>query len=104
QRAAAVFFSAALGLSAASWVMASLPETFAINATILVFVFLTQRPEFGRPALHKVRFVANIVFGALSIGVAVPNIVYIMLGHANSMRTAQPTVRRRLAVFALLAL
>jgi hypothetical protein len=100
QRAAAIFFSLAFGLSAALWLVASLPETFAINAMIIVIVFLMQRPEFAQPVRQKLRFAGNVVFAALAIGVAVPNIVYVMLGQANSLRGAQPTIRRRAAVFA----
>jgi tetratricopeptide repeat protein len=100
QRAAAFVFSFLYGLSATLWVIASLPETFAINATIIVAAFVVQTPNFGQPVRHKARFAANVLFAALAIGVAVPNIVYVMLAHANVLRSAQPTLRRRVMVLA----
>ena len=87
------------GLSATVWVLASIPETFAVNAACIVAVFLLHRPEFAQPSRERMRFALNGLLAALAMGVAVPNIVYPTLGMASNLRSAQPDFRRRARVF-----
>lgn len=99
-RLPAVLFTMLYGLAATTWVLSSIPETFAISSGLLVIMLWMQRPDFAQPRRFPVRFALNAVVAALAVGVAVPNIVYAALGCANNVRYAQPTTRRRIAVFA----
>lgn len=94
----ALLFSLLYGFAATTLVLASIPETFAINSAIIVTVFLMHRPEFGQPLRHTFRFVCNAIVAALAMGVAVPNIVYPALGFVSNLRKAQPDALRRLTV------
>lgn len=97
----ALLMTVLYGVAAAAWVLSSIPETFAISSGMIVAVLLMHRPEFAQPRTHPGRFALNAIVAALAVGVAVPNIVYAALGFASNLRSAQPTVRRRIGVFAL---
>lgn len=100
----AILFAVLYGLAAATWLLASIPETFAISSTLIVVMFLLHRPEFAQPRAQPIRFAANALVAALAVGVAVPNLVYAGLAFASNVRMAQRTVRRRLAVLGAYAL
>jgi hypothetical protein len=96
----ALGFALLYGVSATHWILASIPETFAVNSAVIVGTFLMHRAEYSQPKQHPLRFSLKALLAALGTGVSVPNFVYAMLGHLSSLRTALPTVRRRVASLA----
>lgn len=96
----AVLLTGLYGFAATTWVLSSIPETFAISSGMIILIVLIHRPEFAQPHCHPGRFVLNAIVAALAVGVAVPNLVYVALGMASNLRSAQTTTRRRIAVFA----
>jgi hypothetical protein len=96
----ALGFALLYGLSATHWILAAIPETFAANSAVIVGTFLMHRPEYSQPQQHPVRFSLKALLAAVGTGVSVPNIVYAVLGHLSSARTALPTKRQRAASLA----
>jgi len=97
----ALLMTVLYGLAAAAWVLSSIPEAFATSSGMIVAMLLMHRPEFAQPRASPVRFALNATVAALAVGVAVPNIVYAALAFASNLRSAQPTLRRRIGVFIL---
>jgi hypothetical protein len=84
----ALVFSIAYGLSATTWLLASVPETFAVNASIVATCFFLQDPRFAHPLRCPLRFGAFVLLSVFAIGVTVSNTVYVVLGYLANVRRA----------------
>jgi hypothetical protein len=94
-RVAALAFAVLYGLSAAVWLLSSIPETFALSAAAIVGLFLMQGATFARPSGSWGRFGAFVVLSALSIGVTVSNAAYVIFASLANVRSTEPSWRGR---------
>lgn len=101
ERGAAASFAVLYGTCATTWILSSIPETFAFSAAAIVGCFVMNGSSFARPRERPARFVAFSFVSALAVGVTVSNAAYVGLACAANAREGQSSWRKRMEVLAM---
>ena len=92
----AFLFTFLHGVAASCWLMAAIPDTFAVNATFVCGAFLLSDPRFAQPLRRPVDFCITAVVSALAIGLTAPNAVYVVLAQLSASHRAHAAKLRRI--------
>lgn len=95
RRLDALMLAALFGVTSSLWLLSSIPETFAINALVIVLSFWLQSAAFAWPVRHPLRFAGYVVYTVVALGIALPNLVYAFLGYLNNVRRTTGAVSGR---------
>ncbi len=91
----AVAFAILFGTCSTVWLLASVPETFALNAAVITACFLMREQSSWPSRENTWRFATFVLLSALAIGVTVTNGVYVVLAYLVDLRRSQTTWRSR---------
>ncbi len=92
----AFLFTFLHGVAAARWLMAAIPDTFAVNATFICVAFFLSEPRFAQPIRRPLAFGINVVVSALAIGLTAPNAAYVALAQLSANYRAHASQLRRI--------
>jgi hypothetical protein len=102
---AAALFAILYGCAPPIWLLASIPETFVLSAGLMLLLMLRREQQPEAPGWK--RKLGDALVAAASVGVAVPNAVYVAIAHIRKTVRAGALLRfggAALAVYAGLGL